>query len=105
MKSEKSFTVDDPSEIPNVEHWAIFEGSSYSYDGGHGYGTISGKFCTYTAYLDEAAWRKEIQQRMDYQISHSFMSRTFRAAHIMPAVIETTITVKTSWKPPVPGMR
>lgn len=82
--------VSKPSDIPTVEHYAIFEASSYRIDGYDRYdpGTTD-YFVKYEAYLTKEKLLKAIEE---YE-SSAFSKRDYRACLITPMVIEKTIKV------------
>jgi hypothetical protein len=54
--------VDNREEIPNCEHWAIFDFDRVSRDDGYG-GTRDETAIRYTAFLDKGDWLAEIAKR------------------------------------------
>jgi hypothetical protein len=91
--------VHGPADIPAVEHWAIFEGSSITTEAdersktnpGHGYPASTERFVTYRAYLDQAEFEAEVR---DLKSRQSWFSSGFSAARVTPVVVETEIKIR-----------
>jgi hypothetical protein len=91
------------SDIPQQEHWAIFEGTSISIPGdersrtnpGHGYPAIVEPYLQYEAYLDKTEFEAELARRM----SRGTFARPVRGARIIPVVATTTVAFDFAEKP------
>jgi len=87
-------------DIPQQDHWAIFESSSVHVPGdqrsidapGHGYPAYAVNFVNYEVYLTEDKWRRQIEYKTNPQ---SGSPKSFVAVQIRRAKIkaETRIEV------------
>jgi len=89
--------VHNPNQIPQVKHWAIVEGSSYTTEGdqrsrdapGHGYPASTNYFIEYRAFLSEEDWKAEIDVLMK-----SSYRKSFRAMIVTPVTINVNISTE-----------
>jgi hypothetical protein len=90
--------VHSANDVPQGEHWAIFESSSYTTEEhgvwapGHGYPASTEHFVTYVAYTVKEEFEAEVRHRISKQ-EKSFYNKTFRAVHVLPVSITTTVTI------------
>lgn len=92
--------IDSLDRIPNVPHWAIITTSSIYIEGdersrthpGHGYPAHTETTIQYQAFTNEAEWRAKVIE-MSTPTAWSG-PKQFRAMKVIPAAIETSITVK-----------
>lgn len=93
-RSSSKIYVRKADDIPQVEHFAIFDTSSYSTEAsgewapGHGYPAATHNFVTYVAYTDEAEFLAELKER---QAEHRFGA--FRGVRVSaPYKFSTLVT-------------
>jgi hypothetical protein len=85
------------NNIPNVPHWAIVKSVNVFIPGdersrtnpGHGYPEHTEEYITYTAFIDEAEWLREIEN-----LSMSHWPKPFRAFKVEPVIVTTKVEVK-----------
>lgn len=75
-----------PKDIPDVEHWAIMIGSSYT-DTSYGERS-SHPYLEYRAYLDKDEWLAEIKTMMT-----STFKKEFKALHIKPIKFDMEVKI------------
>lgn len=97
-RRDQPIYVHTPDQIPNCEHYAIFQGESVTIPGdersrtnpGHGYPEHTDYHVSYEAYIDRAAFEKAVQERAKPTIGYA---RTFRIAKITPLEVKIAVSV------------
>lgn len=91
MSIEKVIYVHKPEDVPACEHWAIIEGTSVFVPGdersrtnpGHGYPEHTDNYITYTAYLDEAEFKRVLAQRLETAATkYHYTAGIIRGIHV-----------------------